>query len=200
MGAVAHTARGIFVALLRGHRLILLLPLFVMFSPTAAANDLLGTSLERQIKAAMLYKFLGYVEWPPESFTTPLAPYVIGVAGASDVIAELRQITVDRTVNHRPILVQKVTSKSELSQVHLLFIGEDNSEVLHNRLMRRAREHSVVTVTENEKGLKSGSVINFRLIDDRIGFDVSLVNAGTHKLKLSARLLAVASYVETDNQ
>ena len=122
------------------------------------------------------------------------------VAGASDVLSELRHLIADRTVNQRPITVQKVTSKSDLSGIHLLFVGQDNSEVLHNRLMRRAREHSLVTVTENERGLDLGSVINFRLIEDRIGFDISLVNAGAHKLKLSARLLAVASYVETDGQ
>jgi len=173
------------------------LPLLICMAMATSADDLIGINFERQVKAAMLYKFLSYVEWPPESFATPLSPYVIAVAGASDVANELRTITSDRTVNQRPIVVQKVTSKSDLSQVHMLFIGEDNSETLHNRLMRRAREHSVVTVTENEKGLGLGSVINFRLIGDRIGFDISLVNAGSHKLKLSARLLAVASYVET---
>jgi len=176
-----------------------LLALLSGLSPAAVANDLLGTNLERQVKAAMLYKFLGYVEWPPESFATPMSPYVIGVAGASNVLSELRHITADRTVNQRPIVVKKATSKSDLSGVHLLFVGQDNSAALHKRLMRQAREHSVVTVTESERGLDLGSVINFRLIDDRIGFDVSLVNAGAHKLKLSARLLAVASYVETDS-
>jgi hypothetical protein len=163
------------------------------------ANDLLETNLERQVKAAMLYKFLGYVEWPSEAFATPMSPYVIAVAGASDVLGELRHLTADRTVNQRPIMVKKVTSKSNLSGVHLLFVGQDNSTVLHNRLMRRAREHSLVTVTESERGLDQGSVINFRLIDDRLGFDISMVNASTHKLKLSARLLSVASYVETDD-
>lgn len=178
--------------------MILLWSLMVLLSPTIAANELLETNLERQVKAAMLYKFLGYVEWPAESFATPMSPYVIAVAGAPDVLGELRHITADRTVNQRPIMVQKVTSKSDLTGVHLLFVGQSNSETLHRRLIRRAREHSVVTVTENERGLRQGSVINFRLIDDRIGFDISLVNAGVHKLKLSARLLSVASYVETD--
>lgn len=191
----------VYAAWHRRHRMILLLPLLVLLSAlslTVTADDLIGTNLERQVKAAMLYKFLGYVEWPPESFATPMSPYVIAVAGASDVLGELRHLTADRTVNQRTIVVQKVTSKSDLSGVHLLFVGQDNSEVLHNRLMRRARQHSVVTVTENDRGLDLGSVINFRLIENRIGFDISLVNAGVHKLKLSARLLAVASYVETD--
>lgn len=201
MGALVQASDPVFATRYTRHRIILLWPLLVLLwtlSQSATANDLIGTNLERQVKAAMLYKFLGYVEWPPESFATPVSPYVIAVAGASDVLDELRHLTADRTVNQRPIVVQKVTSKSDLNGIHLLFVGQDNSEVLHNRFMRRAREHSVVTVTENERGLDRGSVINFRLIDDRIGFDISLVNAGVHKLKLSARLLAVASYVETD--
>ena len=198
-----HASDPVATARYRRNRITLLWPLLVLLwvlSPSVVADDLIGTNLERQVKAAMLYKFLGYVEWPPESFATPATPYVIAVAGASDVLSELRHLIADRTVNQRPITVQKVTSKSDLSGIHLLFVGQDNSEVLHNRLMRRAREHSLVTVTENERGLDLGSVINFRLIEDRIGFDISLVNAGAHKLKLSARLLAVASYVETDGQ
>jgi hypothetical protein len=173
------------------------LPLLACFSFAVVAQGVSDINLERQIKAAMLYKFLGYVEWPAEAFATPASPYVIAVAGASDVAAELRHLTQDRTINERPIVVQKVTSKSDLSRIHLLFIGDEYNDTLHNRLIRRAREHSMVTVTEIDRGLNIGSVINFRIIDDRIGFDISLANANAHKVKLSARLLGVASYVET---
>jgi hypothetical protein len=171
------------------------LPLLASLSLGAMADG--HSDLERQIKAAMLYKFLGYVEWPEDALTTPDSPYVIAVAGAADMAAELRHITRDRTINERPILVRKVTSKSNLSRVHLLFIGDDYSDALHARLINMAREHSMVTVTEIDRGLSLGSVINFRLINDRIGFDISLANAIAHKVKLSARLLGVASYVET---
>lgn len=171
--------------------------LLACLSFAAVAQGVSDVSLERQVKAAMLYKFLGYVEWPAEAFATPASPYVIAVAGAADVAAELRHLTQERTINERPIMVKKVTSKSDLTRIHLLFIGDEYSDTLQDRLIRRAREHSMVTVTEIDRGLNLGSVINFRLIGDRIGFDISLANANTHKVKLSARLLGVASYVET---
>lgn len=179
-------------------RRLMWLPLLACLSLAAVAGGMDDVNLERQVKAAMLYKFLGYVEWPPETFVTPMSPYVIAVAGAADVADELRHITLDRNINQRPIVVEKVNSKSDLSRINLLFIGDDYNKTLHTRLIRRAREHTMVTVTEVDRGLDLGSVINFRFIDDRIGFDISLANAGAHKVKLSARLLAVASYVETD--
>lgn len=156
-----------------------------------------GADLEREVKGAMLYKFLGYIEWPPEAFTTPLSPYVIAVAGAADMAAELRHITHDRTVNQRPIQIKKVNTKSDLTGVHMLFLGEDLSDTRQKLLLQKAAAHSVVTVTESEAGLGAGGIINFRFIEDRIGFDISLVNAGARRVKLSARLLAVATYVET---
>ncbi|MCR6652483.1 MAG: YfiR family protein [Cellvibrionaceae bacterium] len=180
----------------RWARMLLWLPLFACLSLAAMADEG-GSNLERQVKAAMIYKFLGYVEWPPGVFATPASPYVIAVAGAADVVDELRRITQDRTINQRLIVVQKVNSRSDLNRIHLLFIGDEYNKTLHSRLIRRAREHSMVTVTEVESGLDLGSVINFRLIDNRIGFDISLPNAGVQQVKLSARLLSVASNVET---
>lgn len=179
-------------------RISLWLPLFACLSLGAAAEDIVGANLERQVKAAMLYKFLGYVEWPSEVFATPVSPYVIAVAGAADLVDELRLITQDRSINQRPIVVRKVSTRSDLSRIHLLFIGDTYNKNLHSRLIGRARGHSMVTVTEVERGLQLGSVVNFRLIDDRIGFDISLVNAKLQNVKLSARLLSVASSVETD--
>ncbi len=193
MGAVIHTTS------LRPRWLqsLIWILLLACLSFAAVAQGVSDINLERQVKAAMLYKFLGYVEWSAEAFATPASSYVIAVAGAAEVATELRHLTQDRTINERPIVVQKVTSKSDLNHIHLLFIGDEYSDTLHSRLIRRAREHSMVTVTEIDRGLNLGSVINFRLIDDRIGFDISLANANAHKIKLSARLLSVASYVET---
>ncbi|MBC6904032.1 YfiR family protein [Saccharophagus sp. K07] len=182
--------RVLVTAVLLGFSLSILPNMSASASPVAA-------SLERQVKAAMLYKFLGYIEWPTELFKDPLTPYVIAVAGAADIATELQQITVNRTVNHRPIQVKKVTMKSDLSDVHMLFIGQEVSDTRERSLLQKAAAYSVVTVTESDIGLGAGSIINFRFVDDRVGFDVSLVNATARGVKLSSRLLAVAGYVET---
>ena len=159
----------------------------------SAANT---ANLAPQVKAAMLYKFLSYVEWPQETFPTPSSPYVIAVAASSEIADELTQVTVNRLVQERPIIIKKVTSKSDLSGVHLLFVGHHATAAQRRRMVEGIGQQAVVLVTEDAEGLGSDSIINFRLVNDRIGFDVSLVNATARRLKLSARLLAVATSVQ----
>lgn len=175
---------------------VLLLSLLANFWLTghcAAQTD----DFAHQVKAAMLYKFLGYVEWPAETFPTPTSPYVIAVAGAADIASELVHITVGRTINERPIVIKKVTSRDDLRDVHLLFVGGDATPSQRARLFRRAGKRPLVTVTESDQGPVSGGIINFRVVNDRVGFDVSLTTAEARNLKLSARLLAVAASVDT---
>ncbi len=174
--------------------------LLCWFSLTVFAEPIEATevrALEHQIKAAMLYRFLGYTDWPAESFPTSDTPYRIWVLGASSVDRELRHMTSDRRVNDRPVQIFHATSPKQIEQPHLVFVGRYAERFLP-RLAGMAREQSFLIVTENEKGLRDGSTINLRLIDGRIGFDVALRQAREHNLHLSARLLSVAATVIQD--
>lgn len=153
-----------------------------------------GGSVERGVKAAFLYKFLGYVEFPapqPEAG----APYVVGVAGADDIAAELNRIAVGRNVNGHPVVVRTLREGEPVGNLQLLFIGSAES-ARAAALLRAAQQSNVLTVTEGPNGLQAGSVINFRLVDDRIRFEVSLEAAEKSNLKLSSRLLSVAYAVQ----
>lgn len=154
-------------------------------------------ALEHQIKAAMLYKFLGYTEWPAHSFPSDETPYRIWVLGASSIDRELRNMTSDRKVDNRPIRIYQASSPKQLEQPHLVFVGRYAERHLP-RLARMARQQSFLIVTENDDGLSDGSTINLRLVDGRIGFDVALREARENNLRLSARLLSVASTVKQD--
>lgn len=154
-------------------------------------------ALEHQIKAAMLYKFLGYTDWPAHSFPSDETPYRIWVLGASSIDRELRDMTSDRKVNNRPIRIYQASSPKQLEQPHLVFVGRYAERHLPH-LARMARQQSFLIVTENDDGLRDGSTINLRLVDGRIGFDVALGEARENNLRLSARLLSVASTVKQD--
>ena len=163
-----------------------------VFAATDVTNDY---ELERSVKAAFLYKFLGYIEWPPTAFSRPDSPFVIGVVGADTVASELAQIASGRSVNNRPVAVRRVTEKDSLSGIHMLFIGRGAAS-RQPQLLAAAQQNSIVTVTETEDALAHGSVINFRLADGRVRFEVSLAAAERSDLKLSSRMLSVASAVQ----
>ncbi|MDQ2991168.1 MAG: YfiR family protein [Pseudomonadota bacterium] len=150
-----------------------------------------GATLERSVKAAFLVKFLGYVDYPDNVAPGAGEPLVIGVLGADDVAEELRRITAGRNMNGRAVAVRKLHAGDALGKVHMLFIGDDDLADIEKALAA-VRQMPVLTVTEIGRNVRQDSVINFRRVDERVRFEVSLDAAEKNNLKLSSRLLAVA--------
>jgi hypothetical protein len=147
---------------------------------------------ERNVKAVFLLKFGGYVEFGGGG---PGAgePLVIGVFGADDIAAELTRLAAGGG-GTRPVAVRTLRPGDTLAGVHMLFIGGGESDRA-GRMLRAAARQGTLTVTEFDGGLREGSVINFRLVDERVRFEVSLAAADKANLKLSSRLLSVAYWV-----
>lgn len=182
----------------RGHertpavRLVLLLIALVLLLPRVPAMAQNGGALEQSVKAAFLYKFAAYVEWPPERQSS--GPLVIGVAGTDEVARELVRLAANRTVGTRPLAIRRLREGDTAADVHVLFIGRDYPRSVEP-LLRSAQRESVLTVTESDDAFVQGSVINFKLVEGRVRFDVSLPAADRSNLRLSSRLLGVAHRV-----
>jgi hypothetical protein len=165
----------------------------------ALAQSGAGTlALERRVKAAFIYKFLGYTEFPAAAFADPASPVVIGMVGADDMAAELARLVAGRSVNNRPIVVRALRENELSGTLHLLFVaGGDCARA--GRILKAAHG-AMLVVTECDNGLQQGSVINFRIVDERVRFDVSLDAAERNNVKLSSRLLTVANRVQKGGQ
>lgn len=159
---------------------------------TAAATT--ATASEERVKAASLYKFLGYTEWPKAAFARPDAPYVIAVTGAEDIAEDLDRLVAGRRVNDRPVAVRRVRPNESLSGVHMLFIGK-GERGRQAQLVRQLQGQPVLIVTENDTGPVPGSMINFRIADERVRFEVALEPVEKAGLRVDARMLAVALVV-----
>ncbi|MCE3261856.1 MAG: hypothetical protein K0R43_935 [Pseudoduganella sp.] len=146
--------------------------------------------LERSVKAAFLFKFLGYMEFPAD----PGPTLTVGVLGSDEVAAELARIANGRAVGNRTVSVRHLRDGEPLAGLHLLFVGADAAQPV--QALRAAEQNGTVTVTELENGLQSGSVINFRVVDERVRFEVSLPAAERSNVRLSSRLLSVAYHVQ----
>jgi hypothetical protein len=149
---------------------------------------------EASIKAAFLYKFAGYVDWPPTAFPSPDAPFVIGAVGADEIANELVKFTEGRNIGGHPVVVRRLTETQSMRGIHLLFIGR-NAADRASLIARAAQQPAVLVVTETERGLEAGSAINFVTAEDRVGFEVSLDAAERKGLKISSRMLGVARRV-----
>jgi len=153
-----------------------------------------GVASERSIKAAFLYKFLSYVEWPPTAFAQPDAPIVIGVMGTDEIAAELVQVIGNRTVNNRPVVVRRMREADNLAGLHVLFIGHIEPARVAS-IARAAQQRAILTVSDVPGALDHGVMIDFVLLEGRVRFDIALDAAEKAGLRVSSRLLAVAREV-----
>lgn len=174
-------------------RVLALALAFALAPATAAAQDA-ARAAEVRIKAAFLYKFCDFVEWPPAAFAAPDAAFTIGVLGADALADELAAVVARRSVHGRPVVVRKLRRGAPLAGLHMLFVGGSDGARLPEALAG-ARGRPTLTVTEAEDDGDPGSVINFVLVADKVRFDVALPPAEAGGLRISARLLAVARRV-----
>jgi len=154
---------------------------------------------EYQIKAAYLYNFAKFVQWPGQSFTNNDSPIVIGVYGQNPFGTELEAIAKDHEINGRHILIKTVESQEDAAGVNLLFISM--AEDLHVAETLAALENStVLTVGESDKFAASGGMIQFIREADKIRFSIDADAAERHGLKISAQLLKLATSVHKKPQ
>ena len=149
---------------------------------------------EEVVEAAYLHKFPGFVDWPADAFSTPASPIVIGVAGAPRVLDELAKVARGRLVLGRTVEVRAFSASDAPRDIHVLFIGKDAGAEA-KPLMEEARKAHVLTVTDLPAGLKAGAILDFVQVDGRLRFEASLVAAHRADVKLSSKLLSVASRV-----
>jgi hypothetical protein len=149
---------------------------------------------EQSVKAAYLYKFASYVDWPDGLFAEADSSIEIGVLGATALADELAEITTGRTVDNRSISVRRLEEGDSLDDIHILFVGSQEAERI-GLLLAPARLRPILIVTESEGALAEGSMINFTLSEQRVRFEVSLGAVEQSRLRLNARLLAVAQRV-----
>ena len=147
---------------------------------------------EYHLKAAVLYNLAKFVDWPAEAFADPTAPLVFCVLGADPFGLSLDETLHDHMVGRRPVLVKRVAEVT--ADCHVLFVA--NSEVrrlpaITDQLGTRA----VLTVGEAASFAERGGMIGLLTEGDRVRFAINAGAAEHARLKISARVLALASSV-----
>jgi hypothetical protein len=147
--------------------------------------------LEQEVKAAYLFRFLSFVEWPAQALPRPGDPIMIGVMAADEVLAELEGIVPGRSAQNRPVAVRQLKPGEAASGLHAIFVGRSAT----SQIPALARLPGVLLVSESEGALELGSMINLVRVDGRVRFEAAPDHAERRGLRLSSRLLTVAQYV-----
>jgi len=161
-------------------------------APAAQSRSADGYS-EDAVKAAYLYRVVGYVGWPAQGSGS--RPFTIAVLDAPGVARELRRLLPTHPLNGSTAQVREITRVQDCGTAQLLFVGAGHADFL-NAVSSQVAAKSLLVVTDEAGGLQSGSVLNFLTIDHRVRFEISLSAADREHLKISSELLSVAIHVQ----
>ena len=199
MVRLSHALLGLTVSL------ILLSAASLAWSSPATGGDPPAAS-EYEVKAAFLFHFTQFTDWPAALFEKTGGRIVIGVLGADPFGSDLDRAVRGKTVQGRPLAVQRFPRAEDVGPCQVLFIGESDRKRLRV-ILDSLKGKPVLTVGESDQFLAlgheaapdqflaQGGIIAFLREDEHIRFSINLDAADRSALKFSAKLLKVARSV-----
>ncbi len=146
---------------------------------------------EYQTKAAQIYSFTKFIDWPPKKFPSAESPFIIGVYGSDEITDFLRESFQSRRIKDRPVEIRHLANKAELAGCHLVFVSRSERDRL-GTVLYELRHEGILSVGESDNFLRSGGVISFISVEGATRFQIDLGNASRERLKVSSKLLPVS--------
>ena len=156
-------------------------------------------SKEYQVKAAFLFNFAQFVDWPPAVFTNAGMPFTIGILGRDPFGAALEATVQGETINSHKIIIERARTVDDLKNCQLVFISQ--SEKNHvPEILSALDDRPVLTVSEIEGFARLGGSINFYLDGGKVRFEVNPAAAQRDGLKVSSQLLSLGKIIQTSKE
>jgi hypothetical protein len=173
---------------------VIILTLFPLWLPLVGSIDRAQESqaTEYQLKAAFLFNFAMFVEWPQRAFAERASPFVIGVLGENPFHDDLRKTLQNKKIDDHPLAVREVRLVAEaMTNCHLLFISASEKNRLPE-ILQSLKSTSVLTVSEMERFTEEGGMIKFVLQGTKVRFQINKETASAAGLKISSKLMNLA--------
>jgi hypothetical protein len=181
----------------RGRRFAYLAALLLAaYSPLANRAAYADQSpTEYQVKAAYLFNFLKFVEWPDDAAADPHGKWVIGVVGDSPVGGELARLVEGKNVLGRDLQVKKFQAADNLRVCNILFISESEKKRVPS-ILAALRGSSVLTVADMGNFIGLGGMVELVVEEGRVRVTIDVGATGRARLRVSSKLLALAQAVK----
>jgi len=151
---------------------------------------------EYQIKAAFVFNFAKFVQWPGATFAAPNSPIVIGIIGENPFHDDLAKTVRNKTVDQHPLVVKTFRSLSEATNCQILFICTSEKGRLPE-ILETLKVSSVLTIGEMDRFDDAGGMINFFKVGTKLRFHINQEAATKAGLKISSKLLSLSTRPET---
>jgi hypothetical protein len=161
--------------------------------PTFLAAQVRPSS-EYELKAAFVFNFAKFVDWPPSAFANPTAPFSVCVLGPDPFGGALDDALRGKVIAEHPASVARVKHVADVTGCQILFIASSESHLLPE-VLSKIRGQRVLVIGETDDFASSGGVIQFTLEENRVRFFINTDAADRAGLKISSKLLALAKIV-----
>jgi hypothetical protein len=153
-----------------------------------------GSPTEYQLKAVFLFNFAKFIDWPPESFESPQAPFSICVIGKDPFGRAIDDELQGKTIGSRPVAVQRMKDAASARHCQIAFVGAPEDKSLSG-VVEALRGTNVLLVGESGSFATTGGTIQFTLEENHVRFLINTDAADRAGLKFSSKLLALAKIV-----
>jgi hypothetical protein len=151
-----------------------------------------GAPTEYDVKAAFIYNFAQYVQWPAVGDSN--RPFVIGLIGRDPFGRSLDEAMHGLNVEHRPIVIRRFTKVEEIANSDILFISSSERDNLP-RILTFLRRAPVLTVADMDRFAEQGGMINLVTERNRVRFDVNPLAIERTGLKAGSQIMRLARIV-----
>jgi len=173
---------------------LVLVGIFILLSPNTCTWAQSTGPSEYEIKAACLYNFAKFIDWPEEAFEDDDQPFSIGILGKDPCGAALQRVVKDKTIGDRKIVIRRT---SGYTSCQLLFISSSESENI-SRVLEFTEGLHIVTVSELEGFAELGGTIEFFIEENTVRFAINVDGASRAGVKMDPELLRLSTVVEDD--
>ncbi len=174
---------------------VLLLALFAALAGPASARAESAMQREYEIKAAYLYNFINYIDWPENAFPAPGGTITVGIVGQSPFGAALAVLN-GKQVKGRTVALKQITDIKELDECQIVFINSSEKARLPG-LLEKLKDSRVLTVSEIDGFAQQGGIINFISEHNKVRFEINPDAARRLGLNISSELLKLAKVVKS---
>lgn len=170
----------------------LLLALALLLQPGAASAQS-AKDRELLLKAAFLYNFAKFVEWPAAAFASPSAPLTMCIH-SREALAVIVEAMDGKTIGNRPLsVVDGHALAAATGACHITFIGPDEPEGSYAPHL--AKSPHALTVGDRDRFARTGGMVGLVTVDNKIRFEVNLRSSRAAGLRIQAALLRLATDV-----
>lgn len=141
-----------------------------------------------ELHSMMIYNFLKYIQWPDDQSGSD---FFITVYGDDDVYNTLNTWYGNKQKLNRNIIVKKAGSIDEIGNPHLIYVGTKASNHFEE-VMAKIDQTATLIITDKRGLAEKGSCINFRIINDRLKFELNEAAVSKSNLKISSQLTSMA--------